>query len=270
MILTPAEARLACGLTGTITDAERALLQMLLPKVDAAIIECLRYDPQYTVVSDGEWYPRSDGGGGASSGDGVWEVNATHAFLTSSNRNNVLQLQRIPVRSIQAIRVDWSGGFGQKPSTFGSSTQWTSGTDYWQDLIQPYFNATGHVFANAGWPTEPGTVLAKYTAGYTKLELRGAAYSSLTDPETTRSGSNVNASGIMAAAELTLLKAFKTIKAQAKQGRAGFVPGLMTSESLGSYSYSAGGGAESITGFKVVLSPEARGYLAPFIHYGIL
>lgn len=272
MILTAAEAKVYLGLTGAISDADRALIELLLPKIDAAIAKELRYDPQYRVFSDGEYYPRVQNVE-ADLTEGSWEVNAagTRAHFAVHGQQELLQLSTIPVRSIEAIRVDTNGGFGQKPNTFGNDTTWTKGTDYWLDFEAAYLSKSGLVYSNTGWPTQPGSILVKYTAGYTKLELRGRADTDQTDPQTERSGSGINASDIMEAAALTLVKHFKTLKIQAKQGRAGFVAGNLSSESLGKYSYSTDAStAGSLTGMKVRLPAQAREALEQFVHWGVM
>jgi hypothetical protein len=267
MILTAAEARVSLGLFSTISDLDRALLETLMPKVDGCIADYLGYDPQYAVISDGEYYPRNMQ---REVGEGIWETTATHAILTSRGRNDTLQLANIPVRSIEEVRVDYTGGFGQRPNTFGTDTIKVLGTDYWQDFLSPYFNATGHVFAFAGWPVQPGSVLVKYTAGYTKRELAGQAIKTENDPETSRAGSGINASAIKEAAELTLVKAFRQRKLLAK-GPNGFTAGPITSERLGDYSYSVEGSiARDLASMKVSLPSEAAQKLDAYLHYGVL
>jgi hypothetical protein len=269
MILTAAECKLALGLTGAINSVELSLIESFLPKVNAAITKKLRYNPEYRVLSNGEYYPTLDLMQG--SGEGAWEVAGGRAHFAFYGRSDVLQLRNIPVRSIEEIRIDSNGGFGQKPNTFGASTVKTAGTDYYQDLIQPYLNQTGHVYALGGFPSEPGSVLVKYTCGYTRLELDGRADADITDAQTGRAGSEINASGIKTAAELTLIKAFKTYMAQQKSARAGWTAGQLTSERMGAYSYSVGGGSlDAITGMKIDVPPEAEDHLQPFQHYGLL
>jgi hypothetical protein len=269
MILTAAEARVSLGLFSSISDLDRALLETLMPKVDAAIIEHLQYDPQYFADTDGEYYPRNWQREAAS--EGLWEVTATRAVYAGRGRNDTIQAQRIPIRSIEEVRIDFTGGFGQRPNTFGDDKIRLAGIDYWHDLLSPYFNATGHIFAFAGWPVQPGSVLIKYTAGYTKRELSGQAIRTENDPETSRAGSGFNASGIKEAAELTLVKAFRQRKLLGKQATGGFTAGPITSERLGDYSYSVSEAiARDLASMKVSLPAEAKEKLEPFRHYGII
>lgn len=269
MILTAAESRVALGLAASITDADRGLIEILLPMVDAAIAAELRYNPEYHINSAGQWYPRQENiyEGNYS---GVWDTSGNTAFLTSLNRSTILQLSDIPVRSIEEIRVDYIGGFGQKPNSFGAGMVWAVGERWYQDLLAPGQNMTGHVFSLTGWPTEPGSILVKYTAGYTQWELSGRATSG-TDPETNAAASGLNASAIKMAAQLTMVKAFKTLKANAKQGAAGFTGGPLTGERLGAYSYSADGSLlRALAGMQVSIPPEAKRHLEPYIHFGMI
>lgn len=268
-ILTSADAKIALGLTGTISDGDRAIIDGLLPKVDAAINKVLQYNPQYYADSDGEYYPARPNVG--ADDYGVWEVGGGIAHFAERGRIDTIALRRLPVRSIEEIRVDYMGGFGQKPNTFGTNTIRAAGTEWWMNLEKPYLNLSGHVTALAAWPTEPGTVLVKYTAGYTQWELAGRAdVGTGTDPQTSRAASGINASDILQAATIIAMRAFRELKMLGKQGNAGFVSGPITSESLGRYSYSADGSiSASLSGMKVNVPPEARELLQPYIHYGI-
>lgn len=269
MILTAAEAKLALGLTSNITDPERAMIESLLTRIDAAITKELRYNPQYRTIGNGEYYPQIEQ---LFRGDaeGAWEMHGGRAHFAFYGATDVLQLRNLPVRSIEEIRVDSNGGFGQKPGTFGNGTIWSVGTDWYQQLEQPYLNLSGQVHAVGGWPSEPGSVLVKYTCGYTRLELDGRADGSIIDPQTNRAGSDINASGIKTAAELTLVKLLKTYIAQHKSARAGWTPGQLASEHLGSYSYSvAGGSLEALAGMKIDVPPEAKHHLQEFYHMGV-
>jgi hypothetical protein len=268
MILNAAEARVLLGLAASVSDDDRAIIQLLLPMVGGAIKRVLRYDPERKQRV--EWYPRLEKSAGIAGG--VWDSNqaGTQAFFQSTDRNTCLQLAHIPVRSIQEIKVDYEGGFGQKSGTFGDSTILTAGEDYYQDAIsgvgENLCNATGHVFNYTGWPAEPGTVKITYTAGYTPDELAGQA---IVDGI----ASDIDASPIKHAAILTLAKAFSTIKARQKTGiagMAGFTSGNITSETLGAYSYATdGASAAAITGMVVSVPPEAEEILGPFVHFGI-
>ena len=163
------------------------------------------------------------------------------------------------MRLINEIKVDFSGGFGQITDTFGNSTILTSGDDFYQDYEDSSgLNLTGHVFSRTGWPVGPGSIKVTYKSGYTADELRGRA-------------DTINASGIWQAALLTLMKSFKTMKAAGRQGQAGFVSGLVTSERLGDYAYSTSGdSASAMVGMMVSVPPEAGALLSSFRHFGLM
>src|SRR5690242_7313173 len=135
MLASYAEARTLLGSTGSFSDADRALLELLMPLAKAAIMDDpvfgLGYDPEY-FEDRLEYYPRADRQPLGSEEGGYWDSNAsgTKAFWIGSSRVTDLQLQHLPVRSIVEVKVDRNGGFGQKPDTFGGGTVWTAGVDY--------------------------------------------------------------------------------------------------------------------------------------------
>jgi hypothetical protein len=257
MLVTSAECRVWLGLD-SITELDRALLEMLIPMACGAVRQHLMYDPESGERI--EFYPRAENTGlTVEAEDITWDSNGTKAFLSIAGRNNVLQLEHLPVRSISEVKVDYNGGFGQESDTFGADTIWTAGTDYFLDITRSGLSMTGHLMSYRGWPLEPGTVKVTYTSGYSSDELAGRA--------TTR----IDASPIKNAALLTVAKAFKTAKVQGKQGWGGFAAGPLNSESLGDYSYSTDGNSvKAVTGMMVSLPSEAVHLLQPFRHYGQL
>jgi hypothetical protein len=262
MILTAAEARVALGLT-TIVDLDRALIEMLLPKIDAAIASEIKYDPQYKQYV--EWYPRMELMNVAGQ-EGVWDTSGKTAFFGTINRASTLQLAALPVRKIDEVRVDYIGGFGQKANSFTDDKVWALGTQWWQDLTAQGKNETGHVFSIGGWPREPGSVKVTYWAGYSEDELLGRASQGPNNGDVA-----INASGIKNAAMLTMVKAFKTVKAHGLQGRAGMAAGPITSERLQDYQYSTSEGLISaVAGMQISVPSEAKQNLAPFVHFGLV
>jgi hypothetical protein len=269
MILTAAEARIALGLAASITDADRGLLEMLLPMVNGAIRKHLKYDPEYKQHV--EFYPRVEVA--RREGGGTWDSNGTVAYFQPNQHGLMIQLEHLPVRSITEIRADWNGGFGQKPGTFGNETILVAGTDYYQDLLQAGVNATGHVFSYTAWPAEPGSVKVTYKAGYSDWELAGRADNTdQTDPDTETTCSGLDASPIKEAALLTLVAAFNSYKFQSAGRNAdGTIGGILTGERLGDYSYTADISAfRSAAGMAVAVPPAAQDRLAEFLHYGIM
>ncbi len=260
-ILTEAEARTALNLTASISDLDRAIIQELLPQIDGAIQKVLFYDPQYKQVQ--EWHPRANLENLGTSLS-VWDANPKYAYEVSLNRSTVLQLGTLPVRAITEVKVDYVGGFGQKPSTFGSDRIWTPGIQYFVDLIAQGQCATGHLYALTGWPREPGSVKVTYMGGYLPEELSGRATSGPHDGDVA-----INASGIKKAASLTLIKAFKVIKANAKSALAGITGGPIISERLGAYNYALSEQLlRQMAGMVISVPAEAMDDLQPFVNWG--
>ncbi|MDO8682504.1 MAG: hypothetical protein Q7N50_03365, partial [Armatimonadota bacterium] len=103
------------------------------------------------------------------------------------------------------------------------------------------------------WPTTAGSVKITYVAGYTSEELRG-------------SDSILNASPIWAATlDEVVRKAKRTL--MLKKGTLGWTAGVMASESLGDYSYSANQKAIDHL-FTGDIAGENREQLGPFVNYG--
>jgi hypothetical protein len=270
MILTVAEARIALGLASSITDADRGLLEMLLPEAHGAVRKVLGYDPEYKLHS-GEFYPRAEVPLREGGARGTWDSNGTVAFFQPHDRGMVLQLLHLPVRSVEELKVDYNGGFGTKPDTFGASTIQVEGTDFYQDLMMAGFNATGHLFSYTGWPIEPGSVKVTYYAGYSQLELAGRADNpDETDADTETTCSLIDASPIKAAVRKSLVHAFKKAKViAAGVNTNGTVSGILTGERMGDYSYTVSLEA-MLAGQSVSVPDDAVGDLEPFVHYGIM
>ena len=256
MIMTQAEIRLALGLTASITDVQRALIEMILPRVDNAIADVLHYDPQQ--ASRTEFYPKQAGASGDV--ESVWDSNGTSAYMRTLGGNAVLQLTHLPVRSVTNVWVDYDGRFGQRAGSFVAANLWTLGEDYWLDLESASLCMTGHLLTSRAWPNEPGTIKVEYTAGYSKDELNGRAVAG-----------SPNASLIKHAALATAIKVFTTLVMRQKHSLIGFTPGLLSSESLGKYSYSLDGSSiQALAAMKVMVPSEALDSLEKFINMGVL
>jgi len=273
MICNEAELRVMLGLTSTISDDERAAINLILPGAESRIVEHLGYDPTQGVRT--EYYPRNDPAGGEAISGGLWDVDASHrrAQLYAAGGAGplypTLQLQHIPVRAVVDLRVDYSARFGTATGAFASSSAWTSGTDYWPEWEQSSYCPSGCLFAAGTWPTEPGTVRVQYRAGYSSDELAGRATASGTGSDGTITTAGVNASAIKRAALITAVKAIQTWAALRKRSTVGFLPGAIQSERLGDYSYTLGASATgSIAGLVVALPAEAIDLLEPFVHWG--
>lgn len=273
-IASEAEARVVLGLMGTITDAERAMLNLLLPAAEGRVIEHLGYDPEQREAT--EYYPRQDPAGGYTSGTVAWDVDAGHRRAEMYVQGGggtlypSLQLQRLPIRSVTNVWIDYDAKHGSAPGAFPTSSRKTQGQDYWVEFDAPGYGPTGCLFSSSAWPREPGTVKVAYRAGYSPLELNGRASSSGTDSDGNISTAGVNASPIKRAVLITLTAGMQKWAALSKSST-GWKPGGLSSERLGDYSYTVGGNAaETIASLTVELPGTAIDLLEPFRHYGLM
>lgn len=273
-IASEAEARTSLGLMTSITDEERAMLNLLLPEAEGAVISHLGYDP--VQRSETEYYPRADPSGGIGIVGAAWDVDAAHrqaelyGIRGRAPMFPSLQLERIPVRQVTDLRIDYAARFGQASGSFATASKKTAGTDFWLETDKANFCPTGCLFANFQWPMEPGTVRVTYRAGYSPDELAGRATTSSVAGDGTITTARVNASPIKRAVLLTLSTAMQKWAAL-KKSKTGWKPGGLSSEKLGDYSYTVGGtSAETIAGLKVELPGTAIEILEPFRHYGLM
>jgi hypothetical protein len=256
MIIDEGELRMALGIDATISAQERALLTMLHPEAEAAVKRVLRYDPQQRERT--EFYPRARPDGHHNPVEGRYESTGLRAVFVQENVEGTLVLEHIPVRSVSALRVDYSGRYGQAAGAFPADTAWTLGTDFYLDLEQSGICKSGILIAERGWPQIPGSIKVTYTAGYSADEFSGR--------DTTN---YVDASAIKSAVLETFLVSWHRTYATRKKTGVGFVPGAFASERLGDYGYSLGGGASQVlAGLVVDVPPSAKHRLEPFIHYG--
>ena len=254
------EVLLELGLVSA-TDAQRALALAALQKAEAAVRRHLKYDP--VLASRTEYYPQ--GVMAAGGGESVWEADDNNAYLSSraGSAGNELQLRHIPVRSTPAVdlRIDYDGRSGTREGAFAAGTQKTEGSDFWPnyDALDSDGNkvcSDGLIRSQGLWPAEPGSVKIVYTAGYTAAELRGQE-------------SVIDASPILAAVIDEAARRFKKATVTGNRTGTGFLPGVVTSERLGDYSYSIDGSlAAKLVGSSWALMGEARELLADFVNLG--
>lgn len=258
-IVDISESLLVLGLSGTVTETERAIVQMCITAAEGAIQRYLRYQP--AQVTHTEFYPQMDisSQGRAS----VWEVNDTVAYerTLASGDADQLQLQHIPLRSVTSLKVDYDGRNGTREGSFGDSTAWVEGTDFFPnydslDSLGAKFCSDGMIRSEGRWPNVVGSVKIVYVAGYTATELRG------TD-------SVVNAAPIWDAAIDEVTRRVHKHMSRAKKALSGWTGGPLTSETLGDYSYSVDGAAlMKLVGGSVDLMPETQLKLEEFVNYG--
>lgn len=254
-----AEVLLELGLCDSATDEERALVSDAVVRAKGAVRRFLRYNPESSTHT--EYYPQGEMN--VAGGAGVWEVSDTQAYFRelAGAATQQLQLRNLPVRGITSLWVDYDGRSGARSGSFGDESLKTSGTDYWAnwDKVDSLGNkicSDGIVRSEGAWPNSPGSVKVTYTAGYTSAELYGQ-------------DTVIDASGIGETIVQEAVRRARRALVLKKHSRAGHLPGVVTSESLGDYSYSidtsqverlVGGGD---------LTPDSKERLAPFVNWGI-
>lgn len=255
MIITQGELRMALGIDATITAQERALLTMLHPEAEAAVKRALRYDPEQRERT--EYYPRARPDGHHNPVEGRYESTGLRAVFVQEDVESTIVLAHIPIRSVSELRVDYSGRYGQASGAFPADTAWTQGTDFYIDAGVSGLGGSGILLAERGWPQIPGSIKVTYTAGYSADEFSGR--------DTTN---YIDASPIKSAVLETFLVSWHRTYATRKKSGVGFVPGPITSERMGDYSWSGGGQTAAMLGGMVLdVPPSAYNRLEPFIHF---
>jgi len=258
MIASRAEILIYLGKAASITDADSALLDMLHPLAESALLNWIQNDLGYAQHVEflpiggtpGSYDPdtlvdahRSGGVNGAPGGRFV--------ISGGTDGRSTLQLKHTPVIATAIeVREDLSAYAGQSSDPWNSDTILTQGTDYWLDLDEPAMSRTGLLHRVGSWPNEPRSVKVTYYGGYAASQLNGAA-----------------AGAIKLAAILTVVKAFK----ETKVNQSITTVGSVVSETIGKYSVSYGGGVSAaLTGMMIDIPTEAKDLLQPFRNYGRL
>lgn len=245
------------GIT-TPTTQEVAVVAAVLIRAQGAVKRYLRYDP--TIASVTEYHPQQPFQSQISRG--IWEVMEQRAVLrqVAEAATNELQLYRLPVRGSPTaiVYVDYDGRSESRTGSFPSTSLKTIGQDFWPnyDMIdsQGLKVCRDGILRTIGlWPTTPGTVKITYTGGYTQNEIRGA-------------DSLLDASPIWETVVEEAVRRARKILSM-KKGKIGIMPGVMSSESLGDYSYSIDVAALN----KLIssdLSSESKERLSEFVNWG--
>ncbi len=238
------------------TANETSVVTAAMVKAASVVKKHLRYDP--VQLQRTEFYPQRRLQ--SPPGESVWEVNDSVAYIreVSDFATDELQLQHIPIRSIQYLYIDSEGRGGSTPGGFADSTLKTEGTDFWPnyDLI----DSAGAKVCRDGilrsiglWTITPGSVKVVYTAGYNQAELRG------TD-------SIIDASPIWEAVLNETVRRVRRVLATQK-GSIGLPVGVLASENLGDYSYSLDSSAAGRL-FGGPLSADSVQLLGEFVNIG--
>ena len=264
-IVDPSAVWLELGLSASITEEERAVVEQCVVKAEGAVKRHLRYDP--VLRRRTEYYPSHDSVLGQAGS--VWEVTSTQAYLRqeASGRTSELQLRHIPVRSLPAmeVRIDYDGRSGTRAGAFGDETIWTEGESFWAnyDMVDSdgvKICQDGMLRSMGLWPLTAGTVMVSYTAGYTNAELHGEHAE---DVDVV-----LDASPIWAAVLEETKRRVEQIMVRKKK-TTGWMAGPFSSESLGDYSYSIDTSlVKTLYGSSIELADESKMLLMPFVNMG--
>lgn len=264
-IVDPSELILELGLSATITDEQRAIVTQSIPKAEAAVFRYLGYNPKQAIRT--EYYPvRAMGNRGAK---GVWEVDATSAFIRqeSAVTGDELQVRHLPIRATDSdaanaidLRIDHDGRFGTQSGSFAVSQQETEGTGFWpaydtEDSGGIRICNSGIIRSHGRWPSNPGSIKIVYVGGYTAGELRG------TD-------GTIDAVPIWSAVVDEVRRRVLKVFSQRRHTGAGFA-GPFVSEGLGDYSYRVDATVlRQLLGGSWDLMMETRQSLDSYVNYG--
>jgi len=266
-IVDPSEAWLELGLSGSITEEERAVVDQCITKAEGAVKRYLRYDPVSRRRT--EYYPSYDLSLGRIGS--IMEVSSTQTYVRqeSSGQTSELQIRHIPIRSDPAmeVRIDYDGRSGTRAGAFAADTIQVEGEDFWANYDQ--FDGRGDRVCSDGllrnmglWPLTAGTVRVIYSAGYTNIELRGQ------DTPDASGNDVLDASPIWAAVLEETKRRVEQIMVRKKSSR-GWTAGPKSSESLGDYSYSINTSlVKASYGNSVEIMDESKMLLQPFVHMG--
>lgn len=261
------EIILELGLSGTITEEERAIVQTSLIKATGAIVRYLKYSPLQQVYT--QFYPNLNLR--LQNRIGIWEVDNNNAFLRrlAQASTSELQVQNIPVRSADIddanaidLRIDFGARSGTVSGSFAAGTQKIEGQDFWPnyDMIDSGGRSVcrdGIIRSHGRWPDEPGSVKIVYVGGYTQAELHGQ-------------DALLDASPIMDAIIDESVRRVQKAFTRRKHAMVGFAGGAFIKEKLGDYSYELGEASVNLlVGGGYDLLPETKEKIDDFVNYGI-
>lgn len=226
-IIDVSEVLLDLGLSSSVTDEERAIVNAAIGRAEGAIKKHLQYDPVQRTRT--EFYPQMSLN--LNRGPGIWEVQGGSAIFqrASIGATSELQVQHIPIRSITDLFIDYDGRSGTRSGAFASDTAKTEGVDFHPnydglDDSGASICRDGLIRSLGLWPTEAGTVKLISIAGYTLVELHGQ-------------DTLVDAASIGEAVVDEAVRRAKKAFVNKKKTRVGFAAGPVSGERLGDYSY---------------------------------
>lgn len=260
------EVLLVAGLSASVTETERAIVQEAIRMSEAAVIRHLKYDPVMRVRT--EYYPQADFS--PTGRQTVWEVNATSAFQRrlSESSQDTIQLKHLPVREFDEdgnngidVRIDYDARSGTRSGSFAAATLQVVGDDFWPNYTA--VDSRGYKVCNDGllraegrWPGLPGSVQVIYVSGYTAAEFHGQ-------------DSFINAAPILEAVIGESVRRVTKAYSRMKKTGVGFGTGPFSGERMGDYSYTADSSVLSaLIGAGSDLMAETVDRLSEFVNFG--
>ena len=182
-ICSTAEVLTYLGLASNATDAQRGLVEMLMPLTDAAIKSFLGWNVIQTTYT--HLLPDIDLFAISYNDLGIpVDVVANRINYAFPGWPVILQAPEIPLRSVTSLYADYSSLGGQNSSDFPANTLQVQGTDFYVDFdgalpsdTIPYTSEiswTGHIRRWIGvWPARQRAIKLTYVAGFTPDEIDG-------------------------------------------------------------------------------------------------
>jgi hypothetical protein len=252
------EVLLELGLSSSATDEERAVTANAIRFAEGAVRRYLHYDPLYGTRT--EFYPQLEVAGQADFS--VWEVSESTAYQRQipAVAARELQLRSLPVRSITALYVDHNARSGSNVNAFANETLQVEGSGYWANYDR--LDSSGNKICLDGilrsdglWPVSAGTIKVVYVSGYTAAELHGQ-------------DTALDALPILESVIMESTRRVRRMFSLSKKTGAGFIPGIMSSENLGDYSYSIDTSIAKDLLMGGDLLAETQEKLSSFVNYG--
>lgn len=255
-ILAFSDVLTALGISDTVTDKQRSLIQMIMPLAEGAVRDYIKYDPCYKLHT--EYYPERDIFNGDLGSDLYLDKIGDRAVVMAEGElSPVIQLAHLPVREMVSVYEDPGARGGQGSDDFASGTQLISGSDFQLDYLRDGYSQSGFLFRiGKGWSGRRRSVKVIYYAGYTDAELDGTAEA------------GIDAQGLKYAALIAATSAYTEISAWQKGGSG---VGPLRSESITTSGHSRTYAGDSTmlasVGFQVRLPTKAQYLAQPFRRY---
>ena len=241
-IVSLADARAFCG-----APEGDAVLGMIQKGVEKDIAQFIGWEVERASYT--RFYPKGDVGGKDD-----YFVAQFGSIPRVGGTSDALCLDHKYVLLNSTLRVyEYSGAYyGQVSETNWANNELTRGTHYALEMDGDQNVSRSGILLRLGadWPRGRGGVKVEYMAGFTATELNG---------NMNGEADHTDASDIRLATLQALGRAFNQAKMHQYNQKTGRVGGLVTSESIGGYSYSMeGGSAVAMAGMGQILPVEVQ------------